>query len=118
MDQSRLTDALNLPGDTPIVFVGLALVAWGQALHFTCEAAPPITPFGLQVAGCREMRWQHYTHLPVDPAAAFPRTRLVSFKLGRDQHRSPLHLLTDHFGLSVWYGQLCVLLDGDTRVIT
>lgn len=109
MDQLRLTEALSLPNATPLYFTALEMLLWGRGLYFSCEALlddESLYPFVLQLDDCREMRWQIYTHLPSDNPISFPRTHLASLKLGRDQHRSPLHLLTDHFGLSLMYGAL------------
>jgi len=44
-------------------------------------------------------------------------TELVNFKLGRSQHRSPAHLLTEHFGLSLFYGDVMLIRDGQETVL-
>ena len=80
------------------------MVMWGRDLHFSGVA--DTMPFHLHFLDCRETRWQIYSHLQDESKPAFPPTELVNFKLGRTQHRSPAHLLTEHFGLSLVYGEL------------
>ncbi|GAB5492586.1 MAG: hypothetical protein Phog2KO_28010 [Phototrophicaceae bacterium] len=104
MTHFPLQTALNLESATRIRFTALSMRMWGRELHFSCVAES--LAFNLNFLDCREMRWQIYTHLQDDNNPAFPPTELANFKLGRNQHRSPAHLLTEHFGLSLVYGAL------------
>jgi hypothetical protein len=82
----------------------LALLDWGQVLELACvqrQHEQPDHPFTLRFTDCREMKWRTY---------AFDGTQdevlLVDARLGRGEHRSPAHLLTDRFGVSLFYGAL------------
>jgi hypothetical protein len=109
VDKARILDSLSLPESTSITLTHLDLVLWGQGLHFHALAQPlagTIIAFELHFLDCRDMRWQIYTHNQHPDSPAFPATELVNFRMGRSEHRSPAHLLTEHFGLSLFYGQL------------
>ncbi|QPC83887.1 hypothetical protein G4Y79_05775 [Phototrophicus methaneseepsis] len=107
----NLLTTLHLADETPITMTSLDVLSWGRHLTFTCEARPleadPV-PFSLTLKDCRDMRWQIYTHQQADERLTMPPTLLVSYRLGRDQHRSPAHILTEHFALSVFYGELII----------
>lgn len=112
MDKTRILTVLSLPVDSVITFTQLDTVLWGQSLHFHAEAKLPsddVMTFELRFIDCREMRWKIYTHMQDSDVTAFPPTELVNFRIGRDQHRSPANLLTDHFGLSLFYGRLEII---------
>jgi hypothetical protein len=77
---------------------------WGQTLRFSGIAGELL--FRLTLTDCRESRWQHYAHMQIADRPAFPPATIVDLSLGRDQHRVPLQMLTDYFGLTVSYGTL------------
>ena len=106
VDQNKISEALNLPPGESIYLEGLQLVVWGQDMIFNGHYGD--TPFTLTLTDCRELRWQLYSHMRPDERTPFPHAALVNLSLGKDQHRQPLHMLTDYFGLSVSYGQ-CVI---------
>ncbi len=85
---------LDLPADTLITLDRLDLRGWGQTLVFGGTAGD--AAFELRC----DARWRSYAY---DDAVV---TTLVSFAAGRDQHRSPLQMLTEHFGLTLFYGSL------------
>jgi hypothetical protein len=91
--------------DSALQVSGLRLLGWGREMHFE-GVAGEATRFRLKLLDCREARWQWYTHIDAPEDAAFPLATIVDLHLGRDQHRSPLRLLTDLFGLVVSYGQI------------
>ncbi len=95
---------LDLPADTPITFDRIDLFDWGRTLVFggTAGSAETGIVFTLRCNDCRDLHWRVYVH---DAGAS---TALVGFAPGRDQHRSPMQLLTEHFGLSLYYGSLTV----------
>ena len=103
---------LGLPEETIITLLDLAVGRWGRDFVFTAQAVRPsdeaTVPFMLAFYDCSETRWQTYTHIELAVGALLPATALVSYKLGRDQQRSPAHLLTEHFGLSTFYGELVI----------
>ena len=63
---------------------------------------------------CRDIQWRVYAHLklPDDPTMSVAATSLVDVRLGSDQHRKPLHMLTDSFGITVTYQTLTVETNG------
>ena len=105
MDRIHILEQLALPPTTPITITGLTMRQWGRDMIFSCEANN--INFTVTFADCREMKWQLYTHIQEDDAN-FPRSTWVNFRMGRSQHRSPAHMLTEHFGLSLVYGEIQV----------
>lgn len=109
-----LHTALKLPDDTPITITGVQHHVWGQQLTFRCHTTTPqkgLIAFTLRFEDCREQRWQLYTHMQSPTNIAFPECTLVDIRLGRNQHRSPAHMLTDYFGLSLVYGTATIIKD-------
>jgi hypothetical protein len=104
MDKYRITEALGLPPDSPITLTALQPVLWGQDLLFEGRCAD--VAFRLDLLDCRDIRWQIYAHTQAVGRPAFPPAQVVNLSIGKDQHRSPLRMLTDYFGLIVSYGQL------------
>lgn len=115
MDRQEITDALGLPPGTSLYLTKVALEQWGNTLHFESIAGEDMA-FSLDFRDCREWKWQTYTHMD-SAGETFPRTELVNVRLGRSQHRSPAHLLTEHFGLSLFYGEVMVIRDGEAVVL-
>lgn len=105
MDRIHILEQLALPSMTPIYLTELTLRQWGRDLIFFCEADD--TQFTVTFSDCRETKWQIYTHMQ-DTGNNFPRSQWVNFRMGRDQHRSPAHILSEHFGLSLVYGKMVV----------
>ncbi len=96
---------LDLPAETPITFEKIDLRDWGRTLVFGGTAGGDTArsvAFELRLDDCRDLHWRVYVH---DAAA---RTALVGFAPGRNQHRSPLQMLTEHFGLTLYYGSLSI----------
>lgn len=114
MDKPRLLECLKLNPENLIYFSALRIIAWGRSLHFSCYAQSPDGTkhqFSLVFDDCRDMRWQAYSHIELDENVQFPLTELVNFRMGRDQQRSPCQMLTEHFGLTLFYGEMKILLD-------
>lgn len=103
---------LGLPEEAVIRLLDLEVGRWGRDFVFAAQAASlndeGIIPFKMAFYDCSETRWQTYTHIDLAIGAPLPTTTLVSYKLGRDQQRSPARLLTEHFGLSTFYGELVI----------
>ncbi len=97
---AALTTLLGVPESTPVLLTSLGVLDWGQALVFAGRAGGQ--PFTLRYDDCRELRWRTYVH------EASAETLIVGFAPGRDQQRSPAQFLTEHFGLSLYYGSLNV----------
>ncbi|MBA3869128.1 MAG: hypothetical protein H0X30_08235 [Anaerolineae bacterium] len=110
MDKIRLSEMLGLPATGTFQVKSIALDGWGSSLRFDCLYQVPspttITTFTLQLSECRELQWRVYAHLKHPEDQTLPTATLVNLRLGSDNHRKPLHVLTDFFGLTVSYGVL------------
>jgi hypothetical protein len=110
MDKVRLSEMLGLQPTGTFQVKAIALDGWGSTLTLDClyEVPSPaaITPFTLHLMDCRELQWRVYAHLKHPEDQTLPTATLVNLRLGSDNHRKPLHLLTDFFGLTVNYGTL------------
>jgi hypothetical protein len=112
LDKVRILQALTLPETAIIKLTHLDMLLWGRALHFqgvVDRAENDAVPFELQFEDCRELRWQIYSHLQSATPEAFPASELMNFQMGRNQQRSPARLLTEHFGLALFYGTLYLI---------
>ena len=108
---TEIQGLLGLPEEAIITLLDLVVGRWGRDFVFTAQAAAGkgnVIPFKLAFYNCSETRWQTYTHIDLAIDAPLPKTTLVSYKLGRDRQRSPARLLTEHFGLSTFYGELVI----------
>lgn len=112
MNRVDLLACLELPETSPIQLLRLDLGLWGRDLIFACQAESQ--SFQLHFADCSESRWRHYLHHEATEAA-FPPSELLNFRMGRNQGRSPAQILTEHFGLSLIYGDL-FLVWGEKRI--
>lgn len=89
---------LGLPENAPASLTRFDVQEWGSTLVFAGQIGDQA--FELRYTDCRELRWRVYVQ---DHTGATP---LVGFVPGRDQHRSPAQVLTAHFGLSIFYGNV------------
>jgi hypothetical protein len=105
MNRATILRLLELQEDSPIHLLRLDMQLWGRNLVFTCQAQNIL--FYLIFSDCSESRWRHYLHHESSPEA-FPPSELLNFRIGRNQGRSPAQLLTEHFGLSLVYGDLFI----------
>jgi hypothetical protein len=96
-----LQSRLNLPDETPIMLTKMQVGAWGRTLIF--EGTAGDLRFTLMLDDVREIRWRVYAHSDTTDV-----TPIVDFVEGRDQHRSPFQMLTEHFGLTVYYGNMAL----------
>ena len=112
MDKRRISEALGSHPYGALTIHDVHLVNWGRDVAFACVYDPggpsKAISFQLVFEDCREMRWKAYAHLDVDGTAQQPVTPVVDLRLGRDQHRTPASILTDHFGVSLYYGALVI----------
>ncbi|MCA0457360.1 MAG: hypothetical protein LCI00_25540 [Chloroflexi bacterium] len=110
MDKGRLSEMLGLQPMGTFLVKSVTAGGWGSSLGFAClyELSPSSEPFTftLQLDDCREIQWRVYAHLKHAEDQTLPTATFVNLRLGSDNHRKPLHLLTDFFGLTVSYGTL------------
>jgi hypothetical protein len=104
--KSSLHTLLGVPDDAPIILSRLSVLDWGRTLVF--EGAASGQPFELRFTDCRDLRWRVYVHEQAHEQAREQgdAALLVSFAPGRDLQRSPAQILTEQFGLSVFYGSM------------
>ncbi len=108
MDKARLSDLLGISQGGAFQVKTIVPDGWGSSLTFDClcEVASSKTFFILKLDDCREIQWRVYAHLKHPEDQTLPTATFVNLRLGSDNHRKPLHLLTDFFGLTVSYGTL------------
>jgi hypothetical protein len=101
MALTAIYEALGVPEGSPIHLIDVWVGAWGRDVVLEGECGG--ISFELAFDDCREMQWRVYSHENDGEPTA-----LADFTLGRDQHRSPAKVLTDTFGLTIWYGALII----------
>lgn len=108
MDKAKLSDLLDIAEGGTFRTKAVAVDSWGSSLTFDCsyEMGNATTAFTLTLEDCREIQWRVYAHLKHPEDQTLPTATFVNLRLGSDNHRKPLHLLTDFFGLTVSYGRL------------
>jgi hypothetical protein len=105
----ELLAMLDVEAGGGLVVRRMTVVDWGQTLEFECEYRHGETvAFTLVFQDCREMKWRVYVH-----AAALDEAAVADLTLGRSGHRSPAHLLTEFFGMSLVYGELVIRRAGE-----
>ncbi len=110
MDKPELCKLLGVEPYGTFYFHELRLKNWGAEIvldgYYEHVEPQAVTSFRLILEDCREMQWRVYAHLrPLDDVD-LPATMMVNLSLGQNHHRKPLHLLTDAFGISIYYGEL------------
>jgi hypothetical protein len=103
MDRPKLCDILGLAPGGALTILRWEALDWGRELVFVGQHRheDSITPFELRFTGCREIQWRVYVHDSTAGAVS-----LDGLTFGRSDHRSPAKLLTDAFGLTLWYGEM------------
>lgn len=121
MDRIQILRVCALPDESTITITALKTSLWGQRLTFHCHAISPDETmplvFEAHFLDCREMKWQTYSHMVQDEDSAFPPTAWLNFRIGRSAHRRPAHLLTEHFGFSVVYGEFHIVEKGIVTIL-
>lgn len=112
MDTGKLAGLLNAPAGGIFSVRNIQLLSWGNDLTLECLYEPigaAAIRFQMNLKDCRELQWRVYAHLKHPEDKTLPVATLVNLRLGTDNHRKPLHMLTDFFGLTVTYGTLMVV---------
>ena len=83
----------------------MQVLEWGRELRLDCvyRLGDGEARLTIRFRDCREMRWRVYVHGEVTDESA-----VADLRLGRNGHRSQAQVLTEHFGVSVVYGELAV----------
>src|SRR5215470_17297823 len=110
MDRQQLAEALGAHPYGAFWVKDIHLFGWGSEVIFECLYEPgapadPV-PFQLVLKDCRDIQWRVYAHLQPPDDRTLPATSLVNVHLGAGDHRKPLNILTDSFGITVTYRAL------------
>ncbi len=107
MDKPQLAEKLGASPGGNFRIMDMRLIGWGADVIFECvyEIDGRRIPFEMTLHDCRELHWRVYAHAGNEDGTR-PSAALVNLRLGSDQHRKPLNMLTDYFGLTVMYGVL------------
>jgi hypothetical protein len=98
--ENALPALLGLPEDSALLLDAADVSDWGTVLTLRGRADTG-TAFSLMLTECREFQWRAF--VPMNDRQTAP---INAFTPGRDAHRSPLKILTDHFSLTVYYGAM------------
>lgn len=98
-------EALDLEAGGILAVTCVQVLEWGRELRLDCvyRLGDSETRLAIRFRDCREMRWRVYVHGDVTDESA-----VAELRLGRDGHRSPAQVLTEHLGVSVVYGELAI----------
>jgi len=110
MDKPQLAEKLGLPPGGVFQITDMQWVGWGSDMIFEClyEVEGDNIPFQMILKDCREQHWRVYAHVEAGENGKRPAAALVNLRLGSDQHRKALNMLTDFFGLTIFYGELTI----------
>ena len=117
MDQPRLIETLGLVPGGGFSIVDIQMVQWGRELVFevvyrtASRNAPPDDPvhFNLIFRDCREIRYKVYAHISLQEQGIVTAVADVAeLMLGKGQHRRDANILTNHFGVTLSYGEVLV----------
>ena len=116
MDKMKIAELLGAHPYGAFWVRDVHLFGWGSEIVFACLYEPgapaePI-PFQLVLHDCRDIQWRVYAHLKPPEDRSLPATSMVNVHLGSSDHRKPLHILTDSFGITVSYQTLMVEKSG------
>lgn len=99
----ELNTILGFPSETRLIITRMDLLDWGRTLRFQGVAGDERILFTLTFDDCREIKWRVFAH-----TERGGESELADFAPGRDNHRSPAHLLADAFGITLVYGSLSI----------
>lgn len=114
MDLQLLVEKLGLVTGGGLSIVDIQMVQWGRSLVFGCvyrtvsQGAPPDAPvhFSLVFNDCREIRYKVYAHIGHHESGEVTSVADVAeMMLGQGNHRRDAHILTNHFGVTLSYGE-------------
>ena len=117
MDQPRLIETLGFVAGGGFSIVDIQMVQWGRELVFEVvyrtapRNAPPDDPihFNLIFRDCREIRYKVYAHISLQEQGKIStEADIAELILGKGQHRRDANILTNHFGVTLSYGEALV----------
>lgn len=112
MDKIKLSEMLGVQPSGMFQVKAIELSGWGNEMRLACTYTLTLpetsVPFDIHLTDCREHQWRVYAHLKHPEDQTLPTATFVNLRLGSDNHRKPLHLLTDFFGVTVSYGGMAL----------
>jgi hypothetical protein len=121
MDREIIINRLGLVPGGGLSIVDIQMVQWGRDLVFECvyrtvsRNAPPDDPvrFNLVFKDCRDIKYRIYAHISIHERGQVTAVADVAeLQLGKGHHRRDANILTNHFGVTVSYGEI-MLEHGD-----
>ena len=122
MDRSRIIDTLGLVPGGGFAITDIQMVQWGRDLIFECvyqTAAIDLAPddpvlFRIIFHDCREIRYKVYAHISIhEQGQVTPTADIAELNLGQGQHRRDANILTNHFAVTISYGEVRVEMDDE-----
>jgi hypothetical protein len=123
MDRSRIINTLGLVPGGGLLVTDVRLVQWGYDVVLCCRynltpvTIPPEDPveFELVFHDCREIKYRVYAHISIHEQGLVPSIADVAdvaeISLGHGNHRRDANILTNHFAITISYGDLAIERD-------
>lgn len=117
MDRHKIVNKLGLVPGGGLSIVDIQMVQWGRDLVFECvyriasRNAPPDDPvrFSLVFKDCRDIKYKVYAHIGEHEQGQVTSVADVAeLLLGKGHHRRDANILTNHFGVTISYGEIHV----------
>jgi hypothetical protein len=115
MDRRKIIDALGLVPGGGLSVIDMQMEQWGRNLIFAClyrvtpfNTAPdePVH-FSLVFRDCREIKYRVYAHIGEhEQGQVTSIADIAEISLGRGHHNRDANILTNHFSISVSYGEV------------
>lgn len=120
MDRNKIIDALGLIEGGGFSITDIQMVQWGRDLIFEClyrtvstTVAPddPVS-FRLIFHDCREIKYKVYAHISIHEQGKVSAVAdIAELILGKGSHRRDANILTNHFGVTISYGEVRIEKD-------
>ncbi len=120
MDTVKIVELLGLVPGGSLSITDIQMVQWGRGLVFECvyqtrimdgpEDEPVL--FRLVFNDCREIRYKVYAHIGLHERGVVTMIADVAeLLLGQGNHRRDANILTNHFGVTISYGDIHIEKD-------
>jgi hypothetical protein len=115
MGKEKIIQTLGLVTGGGFSITDIQMVQWGRQLVFECvyrvvsKNTTPDEPvyFNLVFADCREIKYRVYAHISLEAEGHITDVAdIAEINLGNGNHRRDANILTNHFGVTLSYGQL------------
>lgn len=120
MDRSRIVNALGLVSDGVFAITDLQMVDWGRDIVLKCDyrtvslEGVPDDPVEFQIVfrDCREIKYRIYAHISQHEQGHVSKfADVVELMLGKGNHRRDANILTNHFSVTISYGEVVIERD-------